>query len=211
MNKKYNFIEICAGAGGLSTGLIKAGFFPLLLNDNNKDCCKTLKKNHPNCEIVESCLSLINYSKYTDKVDLLASGLPCQPFSQAGQRKGLEDPQDGDLFFEFNKILNIIKPKVFLLENVKGLLNHNKGNTFKKILEILTLNNLYNITYKCLNSSHFNIPQKRERVFIIGFLKSKNYFFSFPEKNNTNKKLKDVLIYVPFLNGMKYSDKKFFI
>jgi DNA (cytosine-5)-methyltransferase 1 len=200
---KYTFIEVCAGAGGLSAGLIKCGFTPLLLNDNNKDCCKTLKHNHPHANVICESMDKIDYSKFTN-VDLLTGGVPCQSFSQAGSRKGLEDPR-GDLMIKFIEIITIIKPKVFMIENVKGLLTHDKGNTIKKI--ILTMNNdLYNITYKCLDASKYDVPQKRERVFIVGVLKGLKAF-EFP-KEGSKKLLKDVLYNVPESNGLTYNENK---
>jgi DNA (cytosine-5)-methyltransferase 1 len=204
---KYTFIEVCAGGGGLSSGLIKAGFIPLLLNDNNSDCCKTLKKNHINVNVILDSMDKIDYSKYINKVDLLTGGVPCQSFSQAGLRKGLDDPR-GDLMIKFVEILNLIKPKVFMIENVKGLLTHDNGNTIKKIIDTINENDLYNISYKCLDSSKYNIPQKRERVFIIGILKNINKIFYFPEESKNKKVLKDILYDVPNSPGLKYSDEK---
>ncbi len=203
----YNFIEVCAGGGGLSYGLIKAGFTPILLNDNNRDCCKTLKQNHSNVNIICDSMDKIDYSKYIGNVDLLTGGVPCQSFSQSGLRKGLEDSR-GELMFKFADILNLVKPKLFMIENVKGLLTHNKGETIKKIISVLNKNNLYNITYKCLDASKYSVPQKRERVFIVGVLKSINLSFEFPKECITKKVLKDVLVNVPVSNGLKYNQKK---
>jgi len=204
---KYTFIEVCAGGGGLSAGLIKSGFTPLLLNDNNRDCCKTLKHNHPHANVVHGSMDNIDYSQYINKVDLLTGGVPCQSFSHAGLRKGLDDPR-GDLMMKFIDILNLIKPKIFMIENVKGLLTHDNGNTIKKIIESLKKNNLYNIHYKCLDSSKYDVPQKRERVFIIGILKDISHSFEFPKESITKKLLKDVLYDVPLSNGAKYSEEK---
>ena len=204
---KYNFIEVCAGGGGLSFGLIKSGFRPILLNDNNNDCCKTLKKNHPEANIICNSMDKIDYSKYIDKIDLLTGGVPCQSFSQAGLRKGLEDPR-GDLMLKFIDILNLVKPKLFMIENVKGLLTHENGETIKKIINALNKNNLYNITYKCLDASKYDVPQKRERVFIVGVLKNINHSFEFPEESINKKILKDVLVNVPISNGLKYNQEK---
>ena len=204
---KYSFIEVCAGGGGLSSGLMKSGFVPLLLNDNNSDCCKTLKQNHPGANVICGSMDKIDYSQYIDKVDLLTGGVPCQSFSQAGLRKGLDDPR-GDLMMKFIEILNLIKPKVFMIENVKGLLTHDNGNTIKQIIETMNTNNLYNISYKCLDASKYNVPQKRERVFIIGVLKQIPHEFKFPEETGIKKVLKDVLYDVPASNCAKYSEEK---
>ena len=201
------FIEVCAGGGGLSSGLIKSGFTPILLNDNNNDCCKTLKHNHPDAHIVCSSMDKIDYSQYVNKVDLLTGGMPCQSFSQAGLRKGLDDPR-GDLMIKFIEILNLIKPKIFMIENVKGLLTHDDGKTIKKIIEALNKNNLYNISYKCLDASKYDVPQKRERVFIVGVLKNIARSFEFPNESLTKKVLKDVLYNVPLSNGAKYNEEK---
>ena len=206
-NNEYTFIEVCAGGGGLSSGLIKAGFIPLLLNDNNNDCYETLKLNHPNTNIVLGPFEKIDYSQYIDNVDLLTGGTPCPSFSQSGLRKGLDDSR-GELMLKFIDIINIIHPKIFMIENVKGLLTHDNGNTIIKIIEIINKNNLYNVSYKCLDSSKYNIPQKRERVFIIGVLKTINIPFNFPEESINRKYLKDILYDVPISNGLKYNDEK---
>ena len=204
---KYTFIEVCAGGGGLSAGLMKSGFTPVLLNDNNSDCCKTLKHNHPEANVVCGSMAEIDYSQYVNKVDLLTGGVPCQSFSQAGLRKGLDDPR-GDLMMKFMEILNFTKPKMFMIENVKGLLTHDEGKTIQKIIEALNSNNLYDIRYKCLDASKYNVPQKRERVFIVGVLKSLNSSFDFPEENETRRVLKDVLYDVPPSQGTKYNEEK---
>jgi DNA (cytosine-5)-methyltransferase 1 len=204
---KYTFIEVCAGAGGLSSGLIKAGFTPLLLNDNNKDCCKTLEINHPKIKVICGSMDDIDYTEYINKTDLLVGGIPCQSFSQAGLRKGLDDPR-GNLIFKFIDILNMIHPKIFMIENVKGLITHNKGQTLKLILKELDKNDLYIIKYKCLNAFNYGVPQKRERIFIVGILKTINYDFKFPIELPTFKVLKDVLNDVPESNGAKYTIEK---
>jgi len=206
-NKQPTFIEVCAGAGGLSSGLMKAGFTPLLLNDNNKDCCETLKKNHPNTNIVCSPMENIDLTPYIGKVNLLTGGIPCQSYSQSGLRKGLDDPR-GELIYTFIDMLHLVKPEMFMIENVKGLITHEKGETIKTIINLLNREQLYDIEYKLLNSADFNVPQKRERVFIIGKLKSKNIQFQYPEKNTTTKVLQDVLLNVPPSPSAKYSEEK---
>lgn len=206
-HSRYTFIEVCAGGGGLSSGLIKSGFTPILLNDNNSDCCKTLKHNHPVAEVICASMDKIDYSQFVNKVDLLTGGVPCQSFSQAGLRKGLDDPR-GDLMIKFIEILNLIKPKTFMIENVKGLLTHDEGKTIEKIINALNKNDLYNISYKCLDASKYDVPQKRERVFIVGVAKSITHLFEFPNESVNKPVLKDVLYNVPLSNGAKYNEEK---
>ena len=201
------FIEVCAGGGGLSSGLMKAGFTPLLLNDNNKDCCETLKKTHPGVTVICSSMEDLDLKPYIGKVDLFTGGVPCQSFSQAGLRKGLDDPR-GKLMVKFADMLHILKPNIFMIENVKGLLTHNSGETIKSIVQLLNKENLYNVEYKLLNANDYGVPQKRERVFIIGTLKEKNIRFQFPEKSGKQALLKDVLYNVPQSDGAKYNEEK---
>ena len=209
-NNIKTFIEVCAGAGGLSSGLIKAGFTPLLLNDNNKDCCKTLEKNHtqfPDCKIV--CDSLINLDlkDYKGYVDLLAGGVPCQSYSIAGERKGLNDPR-GDLMLKFIKLIEAVEPKIFMIENVKGLISHNNGKTLEKIIKELSCNNKYKIVYKLLNAVNYNVPQKRERIFIIGTLISQNINFIFPLPQQNIITVGKALQNVSLSEGAIYPEKK---
>lgn len=201
------FIEVCAGAGGLSTGLIEAGFTPLLLNDFNKDCCKTLERNHPQAKIICGSMDSINFTEYIGRVDLLAGGVPCQSFSQAGSRKGLDDPR-GDLMLKFIQLIEELQPKVFLIENVKGLLTHEKGETFRGILRFIqeTTKNQYDIVYRCLDASKYGVPQKRERVFIVGTRGLRT--FEFPPEQSSRCILRDVLNDVPISIGAKYPQEK---
>jgi len=204
---RHTFIEVCAGAGGLSSGLMKAGFTPLLLNDNNKDCCETLKKNHVGTNVICSSMEDLKLTEYIEKVDLLTGGIPCQSWSQAGLRKGLDDPR-GELMIKFADMIHILKPKIFMIENVKGLITHNNGESIEQIISLLNRDDLYNIEYQLLNSADYSVPQKRERVFIIGLLKDKNLLFQFPQKNEKQILLKDILVNVPVSIGAKYNEEK---
>jgi DNA (cytosine-5)-methyltransferase 1 len=204
--KEYNFIEVCSGAGGLSTGFMNQGFKPILLNDFDKTCCKTLEKNHKDNKIIHGSFVDIDYSEYKD-VDIMMGGVPCQAFSQAGKRLGLEDAR-GNLLIEFIKIVKRVKPKVFLIENVKGLLTHESGNTFQGILDVLEEIDKYNIHYKVLNANDYGVAQKRERLIIIGVDKEIKKEYKFPEKENYKPVLEDVLINVPESKGLEYSESK---
>ena len=209
LKNKPTFIEVCAGAGGLSTGLIKAGFAPLLLNDNNSECCQTLKNNHPGANVV--CCSMNNLGTHLDsfigKVDVLTGGIPCQSFSQIGSRHGLDDPR-GDLMFKFADMVDLLKPKIFMIENVKGLLSHDHGKTIQTIINNLNKHAQYHVQYTVLNASKFGVPQKRERVFIVGVQKQHNLNFTFPIEDEHVTILREALIDVPESDGAQYPDAK---
>lgn len=201
------FIELCAGAGGLSSGLMKAGLTPVLLNEIDKDCCNTLRKNHPGIPV--QCCSMLdlNLDAWIGKLDLMVAGSPCQSFSQAGNRKGFADHR-GNLILEFAKLVHKLKPRMFLIENVKGLLSHDKGQTLAEVISRLSADDLYTIEYKVLNASFFGVAQKRERVFIVGVLKSENKTFHYPEPEAEVKVLRDVLTDVPPSLGASYPESK---
>ena len=127
--------------------------------------------------------------KKTPYCDLYVAGFPCQAFSVAGRRKGFDDTR-GTLFFDLFQYIDLKRPKYFVLENVKGLVKHDKGNTFKVIMDSLKRLN-YTIYYKVLNTKHYGIPQNRERLFIIGFRES--HKFEWPEPVELNLKIEDLL------------------
>ena len=202
---KYTFIEVCAGAGGLSSGLMKAGFHPFLLNDINKDCCETLRMNHPGANIQCCEMQDLKLDKYIDAVDLLTGGVPCQSFSQAGKRLGLDDPR-GDLIVKFVDLVDTLRPKMFMIENVKGLLTHNSGETLQHVLELIG-EDTYDVAYKVLNATKYGVPQKRERLFIVG-VRKQQVEFTFPNESTARLMCKDVLVDVPHSEGATYSEYK---
>jgi len=120
----------------------------------------------------------IDGKKYKHKIDLFVGGSPCQSFSMVGKRKGLEDDR-GNLFFEFARLVDEIKPKVFIFENVKGLLSHDSGKTWKTIEKRIKQLG-YNYHYKILNARDYGIPQNRERLFVVGFLEKREFVFPKP-------------------------------
>jgi len=201
------FVEVCAGCGGLSTGFLEAGFKPLLINEMDKTCCKTLRINHPGVTVVEGSMTELDLTPYKGKVDVLQGGVPCQAFSQAGERKGLEDPR-GKLILHFNKLINDCEPRMFLIENVKGLLSNNKGETLRGVLALLEHSGKYTVQYKVLNAKDYDVPQKRERLFIVGVHSSIKKPFRYPEPNKKEVVLRDVLIGVPPSIGATYPDHK---
>ena len=204
---KINFVEVCAGGGGLSSGLKLAGLEPILLNDNDKWCCETLKKNHSGVNIFKGSFVDIKTEDYVGKVDVLAGGVPCQAFSQAGLREGFNDPR-GNLFLEFLGMINKIRPKCFLIENVKGLLTQDQGNSFKNILETIKEIGVYNVKHKVLNAWEHGVAQKRERLVIVGIRNDIDKEFNFPVPQTKKPVLKDVLKNVPESPGQTYPDHK---
>ena len=132
----------------------------------------------------------INGEKYQGKIDLLVGGSPCQSFSMVGKRRGLEDTR-GTLFYEFARVVKESQPKVFIYENVKGLINHDKGKTFEIIKA--TFDELgYRYYYKVLNAKDYGMPQHRERIFVVGF-KDKSVEFNFPETVELEHTMQDFL------------------
>lgn len=202
---EHKFIEVCAGAGGLSCGFINKGFKALILNEKDKRCCETLKLNHPHINVVCEDMKNINFNEY--KPDILMGGVPCQSWSQAGKRLGLNDNR-GNLLLTFCDIINQCIPKCFLIENVVGLKTHNKGATLNLILKKLTESNLYNVYHKVLNANNYGVAQKRKRIFIVGVHKNIKKIYQFPAEEKYKPVLKDVLLNVPESKGYEYSPNK---
>lgn len=204
------FIEVCSGCGGLSTGLVNAGMNPILLNEIEPVFCKTLKANHPDTNVVCSSMTDLSLREYVDKVDLLTGGVPCQSFSLAGLRKGLDDSR-GSLAIEFNRLIGECNPKMFMIENVKGLVYHNKGETIKQLTKLYENDGTYKVSHKVMNAYEYGVPQKRHRVIIIG-IRSDIYSvpFEYPEPiaDKDRRVLRDVLLDVPDSPGVKYSETK---
>ena len=216
--KSFSTIELFAGAGGLALGIEKAGFDTKALIEFDKAAADTLRCNRPNWNVIcddianISCLNLQKYFNIkSGELDLLSGGSPCQSFSYAGKRLGLEDAR-GTLFYHYAKFLEQLQPKMFLFENVKGLLTHDKGNTYKIILDIFEQAG-YIITknqISVLNAWDYGVPQKRERLITIGIRKDlvDKIKFNFPVPHKYKPVLKDVLLDCPKSVGTKYSEYK---
>lgn len=155
------YIDLFAGIGGFHLAL--KGHECVYANEWDKNANLVYKEKFGTCD--DADIRTINTSEIPDH-ELLCAGFPCQSFSYAGKRKGMEDTR-GTLFFEIARILKDKRPRYFLLENVKGLLSHDSGKTFQTILGVLT-DLGYDVEWKVLNSRFFGLPQNRERVFIIG-------------------------------------------
>jgi len=208
-------IELFAGAGGLALGVEKAGFHTIGLVELDKDACMTLKTNRPDWNII--CDDIANVSEgdlevlfniKKGELDLLSGGAPCQSFSYAGKRLGLEDAR-GTLFYHYAVFLEKLQPKMFLFENVKGLLTHDKGKTYQIILSIFEKMG-YKIQKQVLNAWDYGVAQKRERLITVGIRKDLvgKLHYSFPEKYDYKLVLKDVLYNVPDSEGVPYGENK---
>ncbi|MCF6344149.1 MAG: DNA (cytosine-5-)-methyltransferase [Devosiaceae bacterium] len=214
--KKYNCIELFAGAGGLALGLEKAGLSTIMLNEIDRHACATLKKNKPEWNVIEGDIADIDFSKYHKEIDILSGGFPCQAFSYAGNKLGLEDTR-GTLFFEFARALKQCAPKIFVAENVKGLSSHDKGRTLKTIKKVFTDLGYSLVEPKILKAIFYQVPQKRERLFIIGIRSDLSHLtnFAWPSPYRRIMTLKDALkkgeLYdcdVPKSEGQKYPKRK---
>jgi len=194
--------EIFAGCGGLALGFEQAGFDTKLLVEYDKDCCDTLKINRPKWNIIHDDIKNISFKKI--KTDVLTGGIPCQSFSVAGKRLGFNDTR-GTLFFEYARAIKEINPKIFILENVAGLENHDNRKTLTTILNI-TEDLGYNVQYKILNALNYNIAQKRKRIFIVGT--KPNLTFKYPTPNKKIKTIRDVLKNTKNPEYTPYSEKR---
>ena len=214
-SNSFTFIDLFAGIGGIKIGFRNAGFVPVLSNDIDPYCQITFDYNLKKSSIPESPLCLKDIKKLKSKelpeFDILTGGFPCQAFSIAGYRKGFHDEGRGDLFFEIIRILKESKPKAFLLENVKNLKTHDNGNTLKIIYEKLADAD-YQVTDLVMNTKDYaNIPQNRERIYIVGF-KNKKAFnqFQFPDKTPLLKTVDDCLEKEPIDDKYYYEGKPLF-
>lgn len=185
----FTFIDLFAGIGGIRLGFEAVGGRCVFSSEFDEAACKTYEANfgeHPSGDITKIAASDI------PDFDILLGGFPCQAFSIIGKKEGFENETCGTLFFEIERILKAKKPKAFMLENVRNLIAHDKGNTFKVIkshLEALG----YNVYAKVLNALDFGLPQKRERIIIVGFIEDVDFSFPDPIPADKRKTLDDIL------------------
>lgn len=217
-DKKYTTIELFAGAGGLALGIEKTGFDTIGLIEFDKDAADTLRYNRPQWKVIHddvANISGLNLEEYfgiaKGELDLLSGGAPCQAFSYAGKRLGLEDAR-GTLFYHYALFLEKLQPKMFLFENVRGLLTHDKGRTYKAMLDIFEQAG-YTIKEnqkKILNAWDYGVPQKRERLITIGIRNdlADIIHFEFPVPHKYKPVLRDILLDCPKSEGAAYSEHK---
>lgn len=213
-SKSYKVLELFAGAGGLALGLDRAGFDTVGLVEIDKDCCETLRTSKPEWNIIEEDIievagkGIREFLPQKDwDIDLLSGGFPCQAFSYSGKKLGLSDVR-GTMFYYFAEILQDLKPKMFLAENVRGLLSHDNGRTLNTMLDVFEEVG-YKVTYKVLNAVNYNVAQKRERLVIVGIRDDyRDIDFNYPAPLDYQLVLKDVLQNLPSSAGVEYPENK---
>lgn len=216
-NNKYSVVELFAGAGGLALGLEDAGFHDKGLVEIDKYACKTLQTNRPYWNVIETDVveiaekgigTLVNIP--VGDLDLMSGGFPCQTFSYAGKKMGLSDAR-GTMFYYYAEILKQLKPKTFLAENVRGLVNHDNGRTLALMLKVFS-DIGYTVKWRVLRSLDYDVAQKRERIVIIGvrndLVEKYNLNYAFPEPYGYELTIRDVLKNVPSSDGAKYPESK---
>lgn len=199
--RKYNYIDLFSGIGGLTLGFERAGFKNIFSIDFDKSICKTYRKNFSHHKLIEKDIKDFKKKEILEltrgkEIDLIIGGTPCQGFSMAGNigRKFIDDPRN-HLFKDFARVVKILKPKFVVIENVARVYTHNRGKTRKEIISLFRRLG-YELNCKLLNSADYGIPQVRNRVFFIGNrLKLTNKFPNKTHDKNTqttiiNQKIK---------------------
>jgi DNA-methyltransferase (dcm) len=210
----YTVLELFAGAGGLAVGMEKAGLKCVGLNEIDKWACQTLRKNRPNWKVLEGDVKDFDFSEYKNKVDVVTGGFPCQAFSYAGKKLGLADAR-GTLFYEFARVVKEVNPLVCIGENVRGLLSHEGGKTLQGMISILDEIGYNVVPVQVLKAINYNVPQKRERMILVGIRKDLHSTYVYPKPSLKIYTLKDALqkgdLYetdVPKSVGVKYPQGK---
>ena len=214
--RQFNSVELFAGGGGLALGMSLAGFHHVLLNEFETAACKTLKTNRPEWNVIEGDVRHIDFTPLRGKVDFLSGGFPCQAFSYAGKGAGFNDTR-GTLFFELARAVKEIQPKVFMGENVKGLISHENGRTFETIKNAIAELGYTLVEPRVLRAIMYQVPQKRERLILIAIRNdiAKRVEFHWPTPYHEVLTLRDALYQsvifdsdVPVSEGAQYPEKK---
>ncbi len=210
----YSVLELFAGAGGLAAGMEKAGLKCVALNEIDKWACETLRKNRPHWKVLEGDIKSFDFSEYQNKVDVVTGGFPCQAFSYAGRKLGLADAR-GTLFYEFARVVKQVNPLMCIGENVRGLLSHEKGKTLAGMISILDEIGYNVVPIRVLKAVNYNVPQKRERLILVGIRKDIDLEYEYPKPYKRVYNLVDALKKselfdsdVPKSVGAKYPQSK---
>src|SRR5690606_32972402 len=212
--KAYSVLELFAGAGGLALGLEKAGLKCIALNEIDHWAAETLRFNRPDWNVWEDDIRKLSFKQLRDQVDVVTGGFPCQAFSYAGKKLGLEDAR-GTLFYEFARAVQETQPSICIGENVRGLLSHDNGKTLEGMISILDEIGYRVIDPRVLKAIYYKVPQKRERLILVGIRKDLDISFEYPKPSNKVYTLKDALKKgelfpsdVPESAGTKYPESK---
>lgn len=212
--RPYSVLELFAGAGGLAIGLEKAGLKCVALNEIDKWACQTLRRNRPHWNVLEGDIKNFSFTDYYNKVDVITGGFPCQAFSYAGKKLGLEDAR-GTLFYEFARAVQEVKPAICIGENVRGLLSHERGKTLQGMISVLDEIGYRVTPVNVLKAIHYRVPQKRERLILVGIRKDIDINYAYPLPHRRVFTLEDALkkgeLYdtnVPISPGAKYPKYK---
>ncbi len=215
--RDYTSVELFAGAGGLALGMHIAGFRHVLLNEIDAMACQTLRKNHPEWNVLEGDIHNVDFTPLRGKVDFLSGGFPCQAFSYAGKKGGLNDTR-GTLFFELARAVREIQPKVFMGENVKGLLSHDDGRTLDVIRNAIKELGYTLVEPRVLKAIMYQVPQKRERLILVAIrndIAQMGVSFKWPDPYRRVMTLRDAFFGgelfendVPQSDGQLYPPKK---
>ncbi len=199
-NKKYKFIDLFAGIGGFHLAFHNLGMECVFVSEINDQARKSYEHNFKKISpglFEDLGMPLFNKDitkqdpKEIPDFDVLCAGFPCQPFSNAGFKKGFGDTR-GTLFFDIARIIQEKQPKTFFLENVRGLLNHDEGKTFAVIKRVIEEELGYSFYFKVMKAEDYGLPQRRPRLFMIGF-KDKNQNFDFPAPVPLKMTMSDIL------------------
>jgi len=211
---QYSVLELFAGAGGLAVGLEKGGLKCVALNEIDRWACQTLRKNRPNWNVLEGDIKDFDFTQYYNKVDIVTGGFPCQAFSYAGKKLGLNDAR-GTLFYEFARVVKEVNPAICIGENVRGLISHEKGKTLQGMISILDEIGYNVVPVQVLKAINYRVPQKRERLILVGIRKDIELTFEYPKSHNKIYNLEDALkkgelfdTDVPDSEGVKYPKYK---
>ncbi len=185
-------VSFFAGAGGLDLGFQKAGFNVIWANEYDKEIWETYENNHPNTFLDKRSIVDIE-SNEVPECDGIIGGPPCQSWSEAGSLRGINDKR-GQLFYDFIRILEAKQPKFFLAENVSGMLLDRHSEALKNIKEMFKNAGIgYELSFKLLNASDFDVPQDRKRVFFVGIRKDLNFKFQFPKPSKNKITLEEAI------------------
>ncbi len=212
--RDFKVLELFAGAGGMAIGLENAGLKCIALNELDHWAAETLRRNRPNWNVIEGDIREISFKHLKGKVDVVTGGFPCQAFSYAGKKLGFKDAR-GTLFYEFARTVDEVKPAICVGENVRGLFNHEGGKTLDGMKSILDEIGYRPLPPRILKAIFYNVPQKRERLILVGIRKDIDIDFIYPKPykriHTITDALKKGVLFdsdVPESSGSEYPKRK---